>query len=234
MDPDPPAGRVAGTAVSGTRVAEPPGGVMSEMAAAGVVPVVTLADAGLASPVVDALAEGGLAIVEITLRTPEGLDAIRRVSQANGETVVGAGSIRTVAEAHAAVAAGARFLVSPGLDDDIVHAAIDHHIVVIPGVATPTELMRARALGLDVVKFFPAEASGGAPAVAALSAAFPEVRFLPTGGIATTNVGDYLRLPSVLAVGGSWMVSAEMIENREWASITHAASTARDLVSTVR
>lgn len=200
----------------------------------GVVPVLTLSDAADAGPIAGALGAGGLQAIEVTLRTEAGLEAIRVLGGLQGPTLVGAGSVRDLAEAHAAVEAGAEFLVSPGLDDDVVRFAIARGVTIIPGIATASELMRARSLGVDVVKLFPAETSGGAATVAALAAVFPDVRFVPTGGITPANAADYLRLPAVAAVGGSWMVPGSAIEDRDWSTITSLAGKARDLVEASR
>jgi 2-dehydro-3-deoxyphosphogluconate aldolase/(4S)-4-hydroxy-2-oxoglutarate aldolase len=208
--------------------------MLGAIASVGVVPVVTLNDPDDAAPLVDALCGGGLAVVEITLRTAAGLDAIARVARGDGDAIVGAGSIRNVDEAKSAIDSGAEFLVSPGLDEDLVRWADDHGVAAVPGIATATELLRARALGVDVVKLFPAETAGGAATVAALAAVFPDVRFLPTGGITPANAADYLRLPEVIAIGGSWMVPKSMIDGHDWASITRSARTAVDLVEAIR
>lgn len=194
------------------------------IAAAQVVPVVTIADPQRAVDVCRALFAGGLPAVEITLRTPDAIECIRQAAAAGSEVVVGAGSVTSASAVDAVVDSGAQFVVSPGLSDDVVEAAQQRGVPVIPGVATATELMRALALGVDVVKLFPAEAAGGTQLVAALSAVWPEVRFMPTGGISPQNAREYLALPQVLAVGGSWMVPRAAVEARDWHSITAAAA----------
>lgn len=191
-----------------------------------VVPVVTIDNAHDGPGLASALVDGGLPIVEFTLRTNEAIDAIHVVTTEVPTAIVGAGSVTSAAAAAKVIDAGARFIVSPGLDDDVILAAQDRRVSVIPGVATATELMRAIALGVDVVKVYPAEVVGGVGLIAALSEVWPDVRFMPTGGIRPDNVADYLGLPQVLAVGGSWMVPRHRVVERDWASITAAAEAA--------
>jgi len=220
--------------MSGEAARRSPKSVLDSIARIGVVPVVTLSDPDDAVPLVDALCGGGLPVVEITLRTTAGLDAIARVARGKGDAIVGAGSVRNVDEATSAIDSGAEFLVSPGLDEDIVRCAADHGVAAVPGIATATELLRARARGVEVVKLFPAEAAGGAATVAALAAVFPDMRFMPTGGITHANAPEYLRLAQVIAIGGSWMVPEVAIDGHDWASVKSAARTAVDLVEAIR
>lgn len=208
--------------------------VIEQMATLGIIPVVTLPNTTGAVRVVEALIAGGLPLVELTLRTDAGLGAIEAARAAGTEALVGAGSVRSLTEARAAVSAGAQFLVSPGLDESIVAFAGEAGVEILPGVATATELMRARSLGVKVVKLFPAEAAGGARAVAALAAVFPDVRFVPTGGINPVNAAGYLRLPSVVAIGGTWVVPAEAVAAGDWATVTGLAERARKLAESVR
>ncbi|MEU4556926.1 bifunctional 4-hydroxy-2-oxoglutarate aldolase/2-dehydro-3-deoxy-phosphogluconate aldolase [Actinoplanes sp. NPDC023936] len=170
-----------------------------------IVPVVVLDDESRAADLGRALVGGGLPIAEVTLRTPGALAAIATMAR-NKDLLVGAGTVLTPEQATAAAEAGARFAVCPGLSRAVVERCGALGLPVLPGVATATEVLAAREIGLEAVKFFPAETSGGAPAVAALAAVFGDMRFVPTGGITAANAGDYLALPSVLAVGGSWMV----------------------------
>jgi 2-dehydro-3-deoxyphosphogluconate aldolase/(4S)-4-hydroxy-2-oxoglutarate aldolase len=202
------------------------GSITAACAAAGVIPVITLSDAGSARPLALALAAGGPPVVEITLRTPAGLAAISELREL-GEVVVGAGTVTTAARARDALAAGARFLVSPGLDRGVVDVAQAHGVAVFPGVATPTEMMHARALGLDVLKLFPAAQLGGPSMVAALTALDPDVRFIPTGGVTTDSLADYFRHDSVLAVGGTWIANGDLVANQGWSEITERARSAR-------
>ena len=208
--------------------------VIDHIARIGVVPVLTVHHSMDAEPLIRALMSGGLTAVEITLRTEEGLAAIERTAALDGGCIVGAGSVRSVAETEAAIDAGADFLVSPGLDDQVVQVAAQRSIAAIPGVATASEVMRARQLGLDVLKLFPAEAIGGIHNLGALAAVFPDVRFMPTGGISPSNAAEYLALDAVLAVGGSWMVPSQAIVERDWTSITSAAAAAVALKQGVR
>jgi 2-dehydro-3-deoxyphosphogluconate aldolase/(4S)-4-hydroxy-2-oxoglutarate aldolase len=179
---------------------------ISEITAHGVVPVVVLDDTAQAVPLADALAAGDLPIAEITLRTPAAAGAIAAMA-GRRDILVGAGTVRTPAQVDLAVDAGARFLVSPGLRADVVARAALRDVPLLPGCATASELMAAEALGISTVKFFPAAQYGGAAAVAALAAAFPDFTFVPTGGITLGSLQGYLRLPAVPAVGGSWMVA---------------------------
>jgi 2-dehydro-3-deoxyphosphogluconate aldolase/(4S)-4-hydroxy-2-oxoglutarate aldolase len=181
-----------------------------------IVPVVVLDDEARAADLGRALVGGGLPIAEVTLRTPGALAAIATMAR-NRDLLVGAGTVLTPEQATAAAEAGARFVVCPGLSRAVVQRCVSLGLPVLPGVATATEVLAAREIGLEAVKFFPAETSGGAPAVAALGAVFGDMRFVPTGGITAANAGDYLALPSVLAVGGSWMVprSADLDQIQE-------------------
>ena len=191
-----------------------------------VLPVVTIDDADDSVALVTALVAGGLATVEITLRTAVAVEAIRRsVSEVPG-AVVGAGTVMSVEAAIAVIDAGARFIVSPGLDAAIVEAGRKRGVAVIPGIATATEMMQAAALGVDVVKLFPAELVGGPAMVTALSAVWPDVRFVPTGGIQQDTAPGYLALTQVLAVGGTWMVPRDAVTGGDWTAVEHAAAAA--------
>ena len=183
-----------------------------------VVPVLVLSDAGLAAGLARALVAGGLPALEVTLRTPAALDAIRAMSEVEGG-VVGAGTLLTPADVKAAKAAGAQFGVSPGATDRLIGACEDEGLPLLPGAVTATEVMVLLERGYDVQKFFPAESVGGAAALKALGAPIPQVRFCPTGGISPANVGDYLSLRTVLCVGGSWVAPADAIAARDWARI---------------
>jgi 2-dehydro-3-deoxyphosphogluconate aldolase / (4S)-4-hydroxy-2-oxoglutarate aldolase len=204
--------------------------VFELLATTRVVPVVTVEHAADAAALVAALVDGGLPVVEITLRTPAALDSIRLATAEVPSAVVGVGSVTSTAALHEAVDAGARFAVSPGLDDRLIDAAREREIPFLPGIATATELMHAVNRSVEVVKVFPAAPLGGAALIAAFSAVWPDIRFVPTGGISATNLRDYLAIPRVLAVGGSWMVPAAAVTARDWASITAAATAAVQLV----
>ncbi len=181
-----------------------------EMFSVRIVPVVVLHDAHDAEPLGRALVSGGLPVAEVTFRTAAAADSIRAMSGIQG-LLVGAGTVLTPAQVEQAVAAGATFIVSPGLRGDVVRAAQAAGVPVFPGAVTPSEIMAAQELGLDTVKFFPANVYGGAAAIKSLSAPFGGMRFVPTGGVSASNLSDYLSLGCVPAVGGSWMVPVDAI-----------------------
>ncbi len=240
MDPGPPPRRLARTTVSAdlpTTDVGPDrgsGAVLDTIARVGVVPVVTLDRLDDAVPLATALVTGGLPVVEITLRTEVGLDAIAAVAAHVEGATVGAGSVITPGHADAAVDAGARFLVSPGLAVPVVQAAARAGVPSLPGIATPTELMAARSTGASVVKLFPAEVVGGLRMVDAVSAVFPDIRIMPTGGVNASNAAGYLAHPNVLAVGGSWMVPTGLVDAADWAGITELAAAAAEIVAAAR
>lgn len=196
------------------------------MRTAPVIPVLVIDHASQARPLAEALVAGGLKVLEVTLRTPAALDAIREMKQVPG-AIVGAGTVTNPLELEDALAAGAEFIVSPGLTERLARAAIDKQVPFLPGVATASDIMRGLDLGLTEFKFFPAEASGGLPALKALAAPFGAIRFCPTGGIAFETAPEWLAHPSVLCVGGSWVVpkGADMGQVRELAA--QAATLAR-------
>jgi len=194
-------------------------GVLDRLAVARIVPVIVLDDAADAGPLADALLAGGIDCAEITLRTPAGLAAVQALAHRD-DILVGAGTVLTAAQTDEAVAAGARFVVSPGLGLDVVHRAQRLGVTVLPGVATATELQAAAAAGLGAVKFFPAGALGGLGMLNALAGPFPGMRFMPSGGVTAENAADYLAHPSVFAVGGSWMVPRTLIGAGRFAEIT--------------
>jgi 2-dehydro-3-deoxyphosphogluconate aldolase / (4S)-4-hydroxy-2-oxoglutarate aldolase len=185
--------------------------VVEAFAEIGVVPVVELESADEAAPLLDALQAGGCHIAEITLRTSAGLEAIRSLRRSHPDALIGAGTVRTPEDAQAVVDAGARFVVSPATNPEVIAACKSMRIPVFPGACTPTEIDVAVRAGADAVKFFPAEAAGGIPVLKAVSGPFRDVSFVPTGGINASNLADYLRLPNVLACGGSWMVAPRLV-----------------------
>lgn len=203
----------------------PPSPILSRLAAIRLVPVVVLDDAGHANPLADALVSGGIPCAEITFRTPAGVRAIRAIA-GRSDILVGAGTVVSVGQVDRAVDAGARFIVSPGLDQKVVERALGHGVPVLPGIATATELQAAVSLGLDAVKLFPAELLGGLPLIDSLAAPFPEVRFMPSGGVTIRNMVDYLTHPSVFAVGGSWMVPRDVIGDRRFDEVERLAAQA--------
>jgi 2-dehydro-3-deoxyphosphogluconate aldolase/(4S)-4-hydroxy-2-oxoglutarate aldolase len=184
--------------------------VLDRLAAHRIVPVVVLDDVADAGPLADALVAGGLPVAEVTFRTAAAPDAIRAMAD-RGDVLVGAGTVVSAEQVDRAVAAGARYVVSPGTSRAVVERAGEHGIPVVPGAVTATEVQAALELGVRTVKFFPAGTSGGTPAITALSAPFGDVRFVPTGGVGPANLHEYLALPSVAAVGGSWMVPRDRI-----------------------
>ncbi|MEL4358280.1 MULTISPECIES: bifunctional 4-hydroxy-2-oxoglutarate aldolase/2-dehydro-3-deoxy-phosphogluconate aldolase [unclassified Luteococcus] len=187
-----------------------------------VIPVVVLDNAREASPLADALVEGGINVAEVTFRTSAAFDAIKEMSHVNS-LVVGAGTVVSPGQVDLAAEAGARFIVSPGLLPAVVQRAAEHGLPVVPGAVTPSELMLATELGLDLVKFFPASTFGGPSAIKALGAPFGQLSFIPTGGVSLENLGDYLSLPNVPAVGGSWMVKQSLVNAGEFTKITDLA-----------
>ena len=197
-----------------------------------IVPVVVLDDPDKADALGAALVQGGLPVAEATFRTPEAATVLRRLAQ-NDDLVVGAGTVLTDRQVDQAIEAGAKFIVSPGLSAAVVRRCQEAGVPVIPGVATPSEIMLALDLGLDTVKFFPAEANGGLATIKALAAAFPQVRFMPTGGITVDTAPAYLAHPCVAAVGGSWMVAGDLLKAGRWDEVATrcAASTALYLPS---
>src|SRR5712691_136315 len=191
-----------------------------------VIPVLTIDREGDAVPLARALAEGGLQIIEVALRTPASVAAIASIARELPQVAVGAGTLTRAADVAAAVHAGARFLVSPGTIPEIAAAALATELPYLPGVATPSEVMMARALGICVMKLFPAEALGGVAFLRALAPVFPGVAFCPTGGIDERSVADYLALPNVSMVGGSWMAPPDAVAAGDWPRIRRLAERA--------
>ena len=195
----------------------------------GIVPVIVLEDVAHASDLADALVSGGLPVAEVTLRTNAGLRTIRRLC-ARGDMLVGAGTVLNAEQVDLVVDAGASFVVSPGLSLDVVERCQHHNVVVIPGIATATELQAAVLAGLSHVKFFPAGKLGGRPMIETLAEPFTDVRFMPSGGVSAENVSDYLASPSIFAAGGSWMATKSLIASRQFDEIHRLAREASALV----
>jgi 2-dehydro-3-deoxyphosphogluconate aldolase/(4S)-4-hydroxy-2-oxoglutarate aldolase len=193
-----------------------------------VIPVLVVSDQAHARPLAEALVAGGLPALEVTLRTPEALDAIAAMAEVAGG-VVGAGTLLAAEDVRAAKAAGAKFGVSPGATDELVEACIAEGLPLLPGAATASEAMRLLARGYDMLKFFPAEAAGGVSYLKSLAGPLPQVAFCPTGGVSTANAPDYLALPNVTCVGGSWVAPAEMQDSGDWAGIESLAQQAASL-----
>ena len=194
-----------------------------------VIPVIVLDDARQAVPLAQACQAGGLEVLEITLRTPAGLESLRRIAAEVPGVCVGAGTVTTVGDVARVAAAGARFAVSPGFDRELVAAARDQGLPLLPGVMTPSEAMAAINEGLDFLKLFPAGAAGGPALLKALSGPFPTLRFCATGGIDARNAAEYLALPNVIAVGGSWITPASAIALGNWSEVTRLAREAAAL-----
>ena len=190
--------------------------------------MIVVKDVAHAVPLARALVAGGLPVLEVTLRTPVALDVIRAMAGVEGG-VVGAGTLLTPADVRAAKEAGARFGVSPGITDELLAACEAEELPLLGGVATVSEAMRMLARGYDVCKFFPAEANGGAPALKAFAGPLPQMKFCPTGGVSTKNVADYLALPNVLCVGGSWPADPALLAAGRWDEVERLASEASKL-----
>lgn len=196
----------------------------------GIVPVVVLNNVEDAVPLAGALLKGGIDFMEITFRTECAAECISVISKEVPDMTVGAGTVLNVEQAKLAVDCGAKFIVSPGLDEATVKWAIENDIPVIPGTVTPTEIMKAISLGLKVVKFFPADVYGGIKAIKALSAPFGQVKFLPTGGVSEANLKEFAANKSVIAVGGSWVCKKDDIINHDWDKITMLSENAVKII----
>lgn len=198
--------------------------VLDRLRALGVVPVIVLDDPADAGDLAHALAGGGLPCAEITFRTAGAGEALRRIAAEHPDVLAGAGTVLTVAQAAEARAAGARFVVAPGLNPAVVAYCQEHALPVHPGVCTPTEVEAALALGVRALKFFPAEPAGGVPFLAALASPYPMIEFIPTGGIHAGNLAAYLALPNVAACGGSWMAPAAWLRERRFERVRAEAA----------
>ena len=200
----------------------------------GIVPVVVLNDSKDAEPLADALCEGGLACAEVTFRTEAAAESIKIMSEKHPEMLVGAGTVLTVEQVDEAVAAGAKFIVSPGLNSEVVKYCLDKNIAITPGVVTPSEMEQAIELGLNIVKFFPAEPSGGLSMIKAVSAPYTMLKFMPTGGINPGNVKEYLKSDKIFACGGSWMVKGDLVDAGNFDKIKELTKEAADIVKEIR
>src|SRR6266487_947928 len=200
----------------------------------GVIPVLEIDSVRRAKPLAEALIAGGLPIAEVTLRTESALDSIRVIASEVRDAIVGAGTVINREQAEAARDAGAQFLVSPGMVEEVVVWAQDNQIPVLAGAVTPTEMIRGINLGLDILKFFPAETMGGLKAIKAISDPFPQLRFIPTGGVRLENLTEYLQMKKIHAAGGSWMAKRQMIADGKFDEITRMAKEASDIVNQVR
>jgi 2-dehydro-3-deoxyphosphogluconate aldolase / (4S)-4-hydroxy-2-oxoglutarate aldolase len=196
-----------------------------------IIPVVVLPDAAAAVPLARALVAGALPVMEITFRTPAAAASLEAIAAEMPGVQLGAGTVVSVAQAKTAISAGAKFVVSPGLSRQVVEYCMKRGVMVFPGVVTPGEIMAAMELGLDTLKFFPAEQAGGARYLKALCGPFPGIRFIPTGGIDASNLRSYLAIPQVVACGGSWMVKPELIAAGKFEEITNLAREAVELAA---
>ncbi|MCI9546406.1 MAG: bifunctional 4-hydroxy-2-oxoglutarate aldolase/2-dehydro-3-deoxy-phosphogluconate aldolase [Lachnospiraceae bacterium] len=208
--------------------------ILEKIRKIGIVPVVALDDAKDALPLAEALQQGGLPCAEITFRTQAAEEAIRLISRECPEMLVGAGTVLTTEQADRAAAAGAEFLVSPGFNPRVVKHCVKKGILITPGCSTPSDIEQALENGLDVVKFFPAEPSGGLKMIQALAAPYGQVRFMPTGGIHPENAREYLRCSRVLACGGSWMVKSELVKTGAFDKIRQLSQEAAQIVKECR
>ena len=208
--------------------------VLEKIQKIGIVPVVVLNDAKDAEPLAKALCNGGLPCAEVTFRTDAAEESIRIMSEKYPEMLVGAGTVLTTEQVDRAVAAGAKFIVSPGFDPEIVNYCLEKEIPIFPGCVTPSEVAQAVKRGLKVVKFFPAEPAGGVAMIKAMAAPYNQLRFMPTGGIGTQNLKDYLGFDKIICCGGSWMVKADLIKNGEFEKICNLTKEAKKLAKSIR
>lgn len=199
-----------------------------------VVPVVVLDDAKDALPLAEALTEGGLPCAEVTFRTEAAEESIRLMSEKYPEMLVGAGTVLTIEQVDRAVAAGAKFIVSPGFDPEIVDYCLEKDIPVFPGCVTPSEVAQAAKRGMKVIKFFPAEQAGGIARIKAMAAPYTMMEFMPTGGIGVNNLKDYLSFDKILCCGGSWMVKGDLIRSGDFDKIRELTKEAVELAASVR
>lgn len=209
-------------------------GAIERLHRCGVVPVLTIPDIDKAVPLAKALADGGIDVLEITLRTPCALDAIQEIANALPQVCVGAGTVLTPADLEAVLDKGAEFVVTPATSPGLVEALKGCEKLVIPGVFTPSEALSRLEEGFRVQKLFPAAQCGGASFLKAVSSPMKDIRFMPTGGISAATLGDYLALPNVVAAGGSWMASSDDVTDERWADITRIAQDASAIVSKFR
>ena len=200
--------------------------ILEQISNIGLVPVIKIDDAEKAVPLVRALKKGGIPVAEVTFRTACAAEAIRKIADAEPDVLVGAGTVISVEQAKAAVEAGAKYIISPGFDAEVVKWCIDNNIPITPGCSDASDVSVAAKMGLEVVKFFPAEAAGGLKVLKALSGPFPNMKFIPTGGIGPDNLGSYLAFKKIIACGGSWMVPGDMLDNDDWDGITALAKEA--------
>lgn len=200
----------------------------------GVVPVIAISDTEKAVPLAKALVAGGIPCAEVTFRTAEGEECIRRIAAELPDVLVGAGTVLTTEQADRAAKAGAKFVVSPGFNPKVVAHCIQNGITIVPGCATPSDMEAAMEMGLDTVKFFPAEQAGGLAYIKAVAAPYAKLHFMPTGGINADNIGKYVAFNKIVACGGSWMVKKELIDAGDFDEITRLCKEAVQLVQNGR
>lgn len=204
--------------------------MIENLKACGIIPVIKIAETDKADKLAEALLQGGIHCAEITFRAEKAECAIEGMLSRFPDMIVGAGTVLDLNDAKLAIKAGAKFIVSPGFDETMVNYALERNILIIPGCITPTEIQKAIGLDLKLVKFFPAEQFGGLNSIRALSAPFPQIRFLPTGGITLNNLAEYVREKSVLACGGTFMVKEELIRTSQWETICKLSSLAVGII----
>jgi len=207
--------------------------IFKELSSYKIIPVIIIDDEKNSLPLANALIEGGLPVAEITFRTKAAGEAIRNIAKNFPNMLLGAGTVLTIDQVKFAVDAGSKFIVSPGLNPKVVEFCIQNNITITPGVATPTEIERALEFDLEVLKFFPAEALGGLNYLKAISAPFPKLKFIPTGGIDEKNILNYLQFSKVIACGGSWMVKSELITNKKFEEIKNLTLRALNIVKQI-
>ncbi len=208
--------------------------VLEALKKIGIIPVVVLDDAKDAEPLAKALCEGGLPCAEVTFRTAAAEECIRIMAEKCPDMLVGAGTVLSVEQVKRAVNAGAKFIVSPGFNPDVVGYCVENNIPITPGIQTPTEIEMALKFNLEVVKFFPAEPAGGLKMIKAVAAPYTTLQFIPTGGISASNVRDYLAYNRIFACGGSWMVKKDLVADGKYDEITALVREAADIVKEMR
>ena len=208
--------------------------MMQQLKKIGIIPVVVLNDVKDALPLAERLMKGGLPCAEVTFRTAAAEESIRQISKAFPDMIVGAGTVLTTEQADRAIDAGSKFIVSPGFNPKVTEYVLKKGVPMTPGVCTPTEIEAAMSLGLDVLKFFPAEPSGGLKMIKAVAAAYVNLQFMPTGGINADNVRDYLKYDRIVACGGSWMVSGALVKEGKFDEIENLVREAAGIVKEIR
>ena len=208
--------------------------VLEEISKIGILPVVVLEDAKDAKPLAQALCAGGLPCAEVTFRTAAAKECISIMRKEFPDMLVGAGTVLTVEQVDEALEAGAQFIISPGFDEDVVKHCLEKNVPVTPGTCTPSDVQKCYRLGLDVVKFFPAEAAGGLKMIKSIAAPYTQMKFIPTGGINANNMKDYLEYNRILAIGGSWMVKDNLVKEGKFDEIKSLVEEAVELVAQIR